>query len=51
MQFTNDMFMGYTYNYKIANPAAPPADKYSALDSSFLRVDGLNKYTNATGDV
>ena len=48
MQFTNDIFMGYTYNYKIANPKAAPADQYSALDSSFLRVDGLNEYTNTT---
>lgn len=50
MQFTNDIFMGYTYNYKIANPKAAPADQYSALDSSFLRVDGLNEYTNTTSN-
>ena len=53
MEFTNDIFMDYTYNYKdytsttIKNTNGTPY-KYKALDTSFIRVDGANYYQNAT---
>lgn len=50
MEFTNDMFMDYTYNLK--NYTYKKSDgtkhKYSALDTSFIRVDGANYYKNTT---
>ena len=50
MEFTNDIFMDYTYNYK--NYTTKKTDgtpyKYGALDTSFIRVDGANYYQNAT---
>lgn len=50
MEFTNDIFMDYTYNYK--NYTTKKTDGktsiYGALDTSFIRVDGANYYKNAT---
>jgi len=52
MEFTNDIFMDYTYNYKNYTSTTIKKDgkpyKYKALDTSFIRVDGTNYYKNAT---
>jgi hypothetical protein len=50
MEFTNNNFIDYTYNYINYTKSIKGKNTviYSALDHSFLRVDGANYFKNVT---